>query len=102
MTQIALFSSGNGTNAESYLYTDLKNTDLKTDLKNHSGEISPVDNFLSLFTTQSREVSPHRPVTGNSPIGGSYVTLPESTPLPKVTRYVFFRSSYQLPDSACG
>ncbi|EPL8956434.1 hypothetical protein RFE82_006186, partial [Klebsiella pneumoniae] len=37
--------NGNGTNAESYLYTDLKNTDLKTDLKNHSGEISPVDNF---------------------------------------------------------
>ncbi|WP_439232095.1 hypothetical protein [Klebsiella quasipneumoniae] len=37
--------NGNVTNAESYLYTDLKNTDLKTDLKNHSGEISPVDNF---------------------------------------------------------
>ena len=36
---------GIGSQAESYLYTDLKNTDLKTDLKNHSGEISPVDNF---------------------------------------------------------
>ena len=37
--------NGNGTNAESYLYTDLKNTDLKTDLKKQAGEISPVDNF---------------------------------------------------------
>ncbi|RWT23699.1 hypothetical protein DN603_08510 [Raoultella planticola] len=37
--------NANGLRAESILYTDLKNTDLKTDLKNHSGEISPVDNF---------------------------------------------------------
>ncbi|WP_337071965.1 hypothetical protein [Klebsiella aerogenes] len=36
--------NGNGINAESYLYTDLKNTDLKTDLKNQGGKASPVDN----------------------------------------------------------
>ena len=37
--------NGNGTNAESYLYTDLKNTDLKTDLKKQEGRALPVDNF---------------------------------------------------------
>ncbi|MCE9803878.1 hypothetical protein [Raoultella ornithinolytica] len=37
--------NGNGVYAESLLYTDLKRTDLITDLKNQSGEISPVDNF---------------------------------------------------------
>ncbi|HCR1151897.1 TPA: hypothetical protein OMU40_003974 [Klebsiella aerogenes] len=37
--------NGNGISAESYLYTDLKNTDLKTDLKNQGGKVSPVDNF---------------------------------------------------------
>lgn len=37
--------NGNGISAESYLYTDLKNTDLKTDLKNQEGKASPVDNF---------------------------------------------------------
>lgn len=37
--------NGNGISAESYLYTDLKNTDLKTDLKNQGGKASPVDNF---------------------------------------------------------
>ncbi|HDS3538967.1 TPA: hypothetical protein QIT18_005452, partial [Klebsiella quasipneumoniae subsp. similipneumoniae] len=36
---------GNGSQAESYLYTDLKNRSLHTDHKNHAGEISPVDNF---------------------------------------------------------
>lgn len=36
---------GNGSQAESYLYTDLKNRSLHTDHKNHVGEISPVDNF---------------------------------------------------------
>lgn len=35
----------NGSQAESYLYTDLKNRSLHTDHKNHAGEISPVDNF---------------------------------------------------------
>ena len=38
---------GNGVNAESILYTDLKNRSLHTDHKNRPGEISPVDNFLS-------------------------------------------------------
>lgn len=38
---------GNGVNAESILYTDLKNRSLHTDHKNRDGEISPVDNFLS-------------------------------------------------------
>ncbi|MEQ0105890.1 hypothetical protein ABLV41_14675 [Klebsiella sp. JN_Kp124] len=37
--------NGNGANAESYLYTDLKKTDLITDLKNRAGEVFPVDNF---------------------------------------------------------
>lgn len=37
--------NGNGANAESYLYTDLKKTDLITDLKNRVGEVFPVDNF---------------------------------------------------------
>lgn len=37
--------NANGSRAESILYTDLKNTDLKTDLKNQGGESSPVDNF---------------------------------------------------------
>ncbi|HGW2956516.1 TPA: hypothetical protein ACNP37_005267 [Raoultella ornithinolytica] len=37
--------NANGSQAESILYTDLKNTDLKTDLKKQAGEISPVDNF---------------------------------------------------------
>ncbi|MFN3120321.1 hypothetical protein [Raoultella ornithinolytica] len=36
---------GNGSQAESYLYTDLKNRSLHTDHKNHAGAISPVDNF---------------------------------------------------------
>ncbi|HHT5345809.1 TPA: hypothetical protein ACTY9I_002079 [Raoultella planticola] len=36
---------GNGSQAESILYTDLKNRSLHTDHKNHAGEISPVDNF---------------------------------------------------------
>ncbi len=36
---------GNGSQAESYLYTDLKNRSLHTDHKNLAGEISPVDNF---------------------------------------------------------
>lgn len=36
--------NGNVSQAESYLYTDLKNTDLKTDLKNQGAEASPVDN----------------------------------------------------------
>lgn len=36
---------GIGSQAESYLYTDLKNRSLHTDHKNHAGEISPVDNF---------------------------------------------------------
>ncbi|QIJ48826.1 hypothetical protein [Raoultella ornithinolytica] len=36
---------GNGSQAESILYTDLKNRSLQTDHKNHAGEISPVDNF---------------------------------------------------------
>ncbi|MEB8077970.1 hypothetical protein NGI08_04020 [Klebsiella michiganensis] len=36
---------GNGSQAESYLYTDLKNRSLHTDHKNHAGEILPVDNF---------------------------------------------------------
>ncbi|HCD5322773.1 TPA: hypothetical protein ND549_005612 [Klebsiella michiganensis] len=36
---------GNGSQAESYLYTDLKNRSLHTDHKNHAGEIHPVDNF---------------------------------------------------------
>lgn len=36
--------NANGTNAESYLYTDLKNTDLKTDLKKQKGRSLPVDN----------------------------------------------------------
>ncbi|MXF49976.1 hypothetical protein GR294_26265 [Raoultella sp. Lac2] len=36
---------GSGSQAESYLYTDLKNRSLHTDHKNHAGEISPVDNF---------------------------------------------------------
>lgn len=35
---------GNGSQAESILYTDLKNRSLHTDHKNHAGEISPVDN----------------------------------------------------------
>ncbi|MBX4774926.1 hypothetical protein JQX69_29160, partial [Klebsiella oxytoca] len=35
---------GNGSQAESYLYTDLKNRSLHTDHKNHAGEILPVDN----------------------------------------------------------
>ena len=38
-------NNGNGSQAESYLYTDLKNRSLHTDHKNHAGEISPVDNF---------------------------------------------------------
>ena len=38
-------SDGNGSQAESYLYTDLKNRSLHTDHKNHAGEILPVDNF---------------------------------------------------------
>lgn len=38
---------GNGSQAESILYTDLKNRSLHTDHKNRAGEISPVDNFLS-------------------------------------------------------
>lgn len=38
---------GNGSQAESILYTDLKNRSLHTDHKNRPGEISPVDNFLS-------------------------------------------------------
>ncbi|MCS5807784.1 hypothetical protein LNO89_07315 [Klebsiella pneumoniae subsp. pneumoniae] len=38
---------GIGSQAESYLYTDLKNRSLHTDHKNHAGEISPVDNFLN-------------------------------------------------------
>lgn len=37
--------NGNGVYAESILYTDLKRTDLITDLKNRDGEKSPVDNF---------------------------------------------------------
>ncbi|WJV37340.1 hypothetical protein QVN03_18265 [Raoultella terrigena] len=37
--------NGNGVYAESLLYTDLKRTDLITDLKNQSGEVLPVDNF---------------------------------------------------------
>lgn len=37
---------GNGVNAESILYTDLKNRSLHTDHKNRDGENSPVDNFL--------------------------------------------------------
>lgn len=37
---------GIGVNAESILYTDLKNRSLHTDHKNRAGEISPVDNFL--------------------------------------------------------
>lgn len=37
---------GNGVNAESILYTDLKNRSLHTDHKNRAGEISPVDNFF--------------------------------------------------------
>lgn len=36
---------GIGSQAESYLYTDLKNRSLHTDHKNLAGEISPVDNF---------------------------------------------------------
>ncbi|HIE6798318.1 TPA: hypothetical protein ACXOTR_005136 [Klebsiella pneumoniae] len=36
--------NANGTNAESYLYTDLKNTDLKTDPKKQEGRSLPVDN----------------------------------------------------------
>lgn len=36
---------GNGSQAESILYTDLKNRSLHTDHKNHAGEISLVDNF---------------------------------------------------------
>lgn len=36
---------GNGSQAESYLYTDLKNRSLHTDHKNHAGETLPVDNF---------------------------------------------------------
>ena len=36
---------GIGSQAESYLYTDLKNRSLHTDHKNHAGEILPVDNF---------------------------------------------------------
>ncbi|HHT7529189.1 TPA: hypothetical protein ACT1UX_002091 [Raoultella planticola] len=36
---------GNGSQAESILYTDLKNRSLHTDHKNHAGEISPVDNL---------------------------------------------------------
>ena len=35
---------GNGSQAESYLYTDLKNRSLHTDHKNHAGEALPVDN----------------------------------------------------------
>lgn len=38
-------TNGNGSQAESYLYTDLKNRSLHTDHKNHAGEISLVDNF---------------------------------------------------------
>ncbi|HEB4989810.1 TPA: hypothetical protein R0E75_004982 [Klebsiella michiganensis] len=41
--------NGNGLRAESILYTDLKNTDLKTDLKKQPGEISPVDNFSQKY-----------------------------------------------------
>lgn len=40
--------NGNGISAESYLYTDLKNTDLKTDLKTQGGKASPVDNSSEL------------------------------------------------------
>ena len=41
--------NANGLRAESILYTDLKNTDLKTDLKKQPGEISPVDNFSQKY-----------------------------------------------------
>jgi hypothetical protein len=78
---------GNGSQAESYLYTDLKNRSLHTDHKNHAGEISPVDNF----SESTQKLSSRKQ---------SFLTLPKPVTWLPMTISTSLRGSGR-PSSSC-